>query len=159
MNKEEQELRKKSPVQIKNKKASFEYFFVDTYTAGIVLTGTEIKSIRLGKASLVDTYCYIHNGEIWVKGMSISPYSYGSYNNHVMKRDRKLLLNKREIRHLAEDTKQPGFTIVPTLMFIDQNGRAKVDIALCRGKKQYDKRQSLKAKEDRREMDRAIKHY
>ena len=159
MNKQEQELRKKSPVQIKNKKASFEYFFVDTYTAGIVLTGTEIKSIRLGKASLVDTYCYIHNGEIWVKGMSISPYSYGSYNNHVMKRDRKLLLNKREIRHLAEDTKQPGFTIVPTLMFIDQNGRAKVDIALCRGKKQYDKRQTLKAKEDRREMDRAIKHY
>ena len=159
MNKEEQELRKKSPVQIKNKKASFEYFFVDTYTAGIVLTGTEIKSIRLGKASLVDTYCYIHNGEIWVKGMSISPYSYGSYNNHVMKRDRKRLLNKREIRHLAEDTKQPGFTIVPTLMFIDQNGRAKVDIALCRGKKQYDKRQTLKAKEDRREMDRAIKHY
>ena len=159
MNKEEQELRKKSPVQIKNKKASFEYFFVDTYTAGIVLTGTEIKSIRLGKASLVDTYCYIHNGEIWVKGMSISPYSYGSYNNHVMKRDRKLLLNKREIRHLAGDTKQPGFTIVPTLMFIDQNGRAKVDIALCRGKKQYDKRQTLKAKEDRREMDRAIKHY
>ena len=146
-------------MQIKNKKASFEYFFVDTYTAGIVLTGTEIKSIRLGKASLVDTYCYIHNGEIWVKGMSISPYSYGSYNNHVMKRDRKLLLNKREIRHLAEDTKQPGFTIVPTLMFIDQNGRAKVDIALCRGKKQYDKRQTLKAKEDRREMDRAIKHY
>ena len=159
MNKEEQELRKKSPVQIKNKKASFEYFFVDTYTAGIVLTGTEIKSIRLGKASLVDTYCYIHNGEIWVKGMSISPYSYGSYNNHVMKRDRKLLLNKREIRHLAEDTKQPGFTIVPTLMFFDPNGRAKVDIALCRGKKQYDKRQTLKAKEDRREMDRAIKHY
>ena len=159
MNKQEQELRKKSPVQIKNKKASFEYFFVDTYTAGIVLTGTEIKSIRQGKASLVDTYCYIHNGEIWVKGMSISPYSYGSYNNHVMKRDRKLLLNKREIRHLAEDTKQPGFTIVPTLMFIDQNGRAKVDIALCRGKKQYDKRQTLKAKEDRREMDRAIKHY
>lgn len=159
MNKQEQELRKKSPVQIKNKKASFEYFFVDTYTAGIVLTGTEIKSIRQGKASLVDTYCYIHNGEIWVKGMSISPYSYGSYNNHVMKRDRKLLLNKKEIRNLAEDTKQPGFTIVPTLVFIDENGRAKVDIALCRGKKQYDKRQTLKAKEDRREMERAIKHY
>ena len=159
MNKQEQELRKKSPVQIKNKKASFEYFFVDTYTAGIVLTGTEIKSIRQGKASLVDTYCYIHNGEIWVKGMSISPYSYGSYNNHVMKRDRKLLLNKGEIRNLAEDTKQPGFTIVPTLVFIDENGRAKVDIALCRGKKQYDKRQTLKAKEDRREMERAIKHY
>ena len=88
MNKAELELRKKSPVQIKNKKASFEYFFVDTYTAGIVLTGTEIKSIRLGKASLVDTYCTIHNGEIWVKCMSISPYSYGSYNYHAMKRDR-----------------------------------------------------------------------
>jgi SsrA-binding protein len=159
MNKDELELRKKSPVQIKNKKASFEYFFVDTYTAGIVLTGTEIKSIRLGKASLVDTYCTIHNGEIWVKGMSISPYSYGSYNNHAMKRDRKLLLNKREISHLAEDTKQPGYTIVPTLLFIDANGRAKVDIALCRGKKQYDKRQTLKEKEDRREMDRAFKRY
>ena len=153
------ELRKKSPVQIRNKKASFEYFFVDTYTAGIVLTGTEIKSIRLGKASLVDSYCYIHNGEIWVKGMSISPYSYGSYNNHEMKRDRKLLLNKREIRHLLEDTKQPGFTIVPTLVFIDEKGRAKIDVALCRGKKEYDKRQTLKEKEDRREMDRARKHY
>ena len=159
MNKDELELRKKSPVQIRNKKASFEYFFVDTYTAGIVLTGTEIKSIRLGKASLVDSYCYIHNGEIWVKGMSISPYSYGSYNNHEMKRDRKLLLNKREIRHLLEDTKQPGFTIVPTLVFIDEKGRAKIDVALCRGKKEYDKRQTLKEKEDRREMDRARKHY
>jgi SsrA-binding protein len=159
MNKEELELRKKSPVQIRNKKASFEYFFVDTYTAGIVLTGTEIKSIRLGKASLVDAYCFIHNGEIWVKGMSIAPYSFGSYNNHVMKRDSKLLLNRREIRHLAEDTKQPGFTIVPTLVFIDQKGRAKVDIALARGKKMFDKRQTIKEKEDRREMDRAFKRY
>jgi len=159
MNKEEELLRKKSPVQIRNKKASFEYFFVDTYTAGIVLTGTEIKSIRMGKASLVDSYCYIHNGEIWVKGMSISPYSYGSYNNHEMKRDRKLLLNRREIRHLLEDTKQVGFTIVPTLVFIDSNGRAKIDIALAKGKKEYDKRQTLKAKEDRREMDRARKHF
>lgn len=159
MNKIELELRKKSPVQIKNKKASFEYFFVDEYTAGIVLTGTEIKSIRLGKASLVDTYCYIHNNEIWVKGMSISPYFYGSYANHEMKRDRKLLLNRREIRNLQEACKAPGYTIVPTLVFIDQNGRAKVDIALCRGKKQYDKRQTLKEKEDRREMDRVRKHF
>lgn len=157
MNKIEQELRKKSPINIKNKKASFEYFFVDEFTAGIVLTGTEIKSIRLGKASLVDTYCYIHNGEIWVKGMSISPYFYGSYANHEMKRDRKLLLNRREIRSLQEACKAPGYTIVPTLVFIDQNGRAKVDIALCRGKKQYDKRQTLKEKEDRREMDRMMK--
>ncbi len=159
MNKTELELRKKIPVQIRNKKASFEYFFVDEYTAGIVLTGTEIKSIRLGKASLVDTYCYIVNGELWVKGMNISPYFYGSFANHEAKRERKLLLNKREIRHLEDACKSPGFTIVPTLVFIDKNGRAKVDIALCRGKKQYDKRQTLKEKEDKREMDRVRKHY
>ena len=159
MNKEQQLLRKKSPVQIKNKKASFEYFLVETYMAGIVLTGTEIKSIRLGKASLVDTYCTIINGEMWVKGMSISPYFYGSYSNHEMRRDRKLLLTKREIRRLAEATKQPGYTIIPILVFIDEHGRAKVDIALARGKKLYDKRQTLKEKEDRREMDRAKKIY
>ena len=100
MNKQEQELRKKSPIQIRNKKASFEYFFVDTYTAGIVLTGTEIKSIRLGKASLVDTFCYINNGEVWVKGMNISPYFYGSFSNHEARRDRKLLLTRREISKL-----------------------------------------------------------
>lgn len=159
MNKEEALIRKKSPISIKNKKASFEYFFIETYTAGIVLTGTEIKSIRLGKASLVDTFCYISNGEIWVKGMNISPYFYGSYNNHDSKRDRKLLLNKKEIMRLAAATKQSGFTIVPTLVFIDGNGRAKVDIALCKGKKLYDKRQTLKEKEDRREMDRAMKSH
>lgn len=159
MNKEQELLRKKSPVSIRNKKASFEYFFVDTYTAGIVLTGTEIKSIRMGKASLVDTFCYIHNGEIWVKGMNISPYFYGSYNNHESKRNRKLLLNKKEIHNLQEDTKQVGFTIIPTLLFIDDHGRAKLDIALCRGKKEFDKRQTLKEKEDRREMDRARKRF
>lgn len=159
MNKEQQEIRKKSPVQIRNKKASFEYYFIDTYTAGIVLTGTEIKSIRNGKASLVDSFCFINNGEIWVKGMNISPYFYGSYANHVAKRDRKLLLNKREIRRLMEDTKAVGFTIVPVLLFIDEKGRAKLDIALARGKKEYDKRQTLKEKEDRREMDRATKHF
>lgn len=159
MNKEQELLRKKSPVSIRNKKASFEYFFVDTYTAGIVLTGTEIKSIRMGKASLVDTFCYIHNGEIWVKGMNISPYFYGSYNNHESKRDRKLLLNKKEIHNLQEDTKQVGFTIIPTLLFIDDHGRAKLDIALCRGKKEFDKRQTLKEKEDRREMDRVRKRF
>ena len=159
MNKTEEQLRKKSPIQIKNKKASFEYFFIETYTAGIVLTGTEIKSIRLGKASLVDTYCTVINGELWVKGMSVSPYFYGTYNNHEMKRDRKLLLTKKEIRALESATKQTGYTIVPTLVFIDNNGRAKMDIALCKGKKEYDKRQTLKEKEDRREMDRVMKHY
>lgn len=159
MNKEEELLRKKNPVQIKNKKASFEYFFMETFTAGIVLTGTEIKSIRMGKASLVDTFCFINNGEIWVKGMNISPYFYGSYNNHEAKRDRKLLLNKREIHKLQEATKQIGYTIVPTLVFIDKNGRAKMDIALAKGKKEFDKRQTLKEKEDRREMDRAMKRF
>ena len=159
MNKEEELLRKKSPVQIKNKKASFEYFFMETFTAGIVLTGTEIKSIRMGKASLVDTFCFINNGEIWVKGMNISPYFYGSYNNHEAKRDRKLLLNKREIHKLQEATKQIGYTIVPTLVFIDKKGRAKMDIALAKGKKEFDKRQTLKEKEDRREMDRAMKRF
>lgn len=159
MNREQELLRKKSPVQIKNKKAAFDYFIVDTYTAGIVLTGTEIKSIRMGKASLVDTFCYIHDGEIWVKGMNISPYFYGSYNNHEARRDRKLLLTKREIHHLAEDTKAVGFTIVPILLFIDDKGRAKLDIALCRGKKEYDKRETLKLKQDKREMDRAIKRF
>ena len=159
MNKEEIEIRKKSPVQIRNKKASFEYFFVDTYTAGIVLTGTEIKSIRLGKASLVDAYCQIINGEMWVIGMSISPYFYGSYSNHEMRRDRKLLLTKREIHKLQEASKQVGFTIIPILIFIDKNGRAKVDIVLAKGKKVYDKRQTMKEKEDRREMDRARKGF
>ncbi|MDY6206856.1 MAG: SsrA-binding protein SmpB [Prevotella sp.] len=159
MNKTELELRKKSPVQIRNKKASFEYFFIDTFTAGIVLTGTEIKSIRIGKASLVDSFCVIINGEVWVKGMNISPYFYGSYNNHEAKRDRKLLLTKREIRKLQETNKQVGMTIVPTLVFIDEKGRAKMDIAIARGKKEFDKRQTLKAKEDKREMERAMKHF
>ncbi|MEE3384966.1 MAG: SsrA-binding protein SmpB [Prevotella sp.] len=159
MNKEEELLRKKSPINIKNKKASFEYFFVDVLTAGIVLTGTEIKSIRMGKASLVDSYCYIHNGEIWVKGMNVSPYFYGSYSNHESKRERKLLLNRREINKLDEASKLPGYTIVPILLFIDDKGRAKLDIALARGKKVYDKRQTMKEKEDRREMDRAVKRF
>ena len=159
MNKEQEQIRKKSPVQIKNRKASFEYFFIEEFTAGIVLTGTEIKSIRMGKASLVDTYCTIINGELWVKGMNVSPYFYGSYSNHESKRERKLLLNRREIKKLDEASKLPGYTIVPILLFIDDKGRAKLDIALARGKKVYDKRQTMKEKEDRREMDRAVKRF
>ena len=159
MAKQEQDIRQKSSVKIRNKKASFDYFFVDTYTAGMVLSGTEIKSIRAGKASLVDSYCVVEKGEIWVKGMSISPYFYGSFSNHQAKGDRKLLLKKREIRQLADAAKDVGYTIVPTLIFIDEHGRAKMDIALARGKKEYDKRQTLKEKEDRREMDKAIKHF
>ena len=149
---------KPSPINIKNKRASFDFEFIDTFTAGIVLTGTEIKSIRLGKASLVDTFCYFNHGELWVKNMNISQYSYGSYNNHVERRERKLLLNKKELRSLEAETKAPGFTIVPVRLFINEKGLAKLVIALARGKKEYDKRQSIKDKEDRREMDRAMKY-
>ena len=149
---------KQPAINIKNKRATFDYEFIDTLTAGIVLTGTEIKSIRLGKASLVDTYCYFNRGELWVKNMHITQYSYGSYNNHVERRERKLLLNKKELRNLEADSKSPGFTIVPVRLFINEKGLAKLVIALAKGKKEYDKRQSLKDKEDRREMDRAMKH-
>lgn len=149
---------KVSQVNIKNKRASFDYEFIDLYTCGIVLTGTEIKSIRQNKASLVDTYCVFLGGELWVKNMHIAEYFYGSYNNHVARRDRKLLLTKKELRKLQQSDKVPGFTIVPTRMFINEKGLCKVVIALAKGKKEYDKRQSLKDKDDRREMDRAMKH-
>lgn len=148
---------KSTPINIKNKRASFDYEFVDTYTAGIVLTGTEIKSIRMGKASLVDTFCYFIRGELWVKNMHIAEYFYGSYNNHTARRDRKLLLNRKELRKLERDSQAPGFTIVPTRLFINDKGLAKLVIALAKGKKQFDKRETLKEKDARREMDRAFK--
>lgn len=147
-----------SAINIKNKRAEFDYLIIDKYTAGIVLTGTEIKSIRAGKAGLVDTFCYIHNGEIWVKNMYVAEYTLGTYNNHAVGRDRKLLLNKKEIHNLQNETKSPGYTIVPLRLFIDENGRAKLTIALCKGKKEYDKRATLKEKADRREMDRFFKN-
>lgn len=150
---------KKANVNIKNKRAEFDYFVLDRYTAGIVLTGTEIKSIRAGKAGLVDTFCYIHNHEMWVKNMYIAEYEFGSFDNHATRRDRKLLLNRKEILNLENETKSPGLTIVPLRLFIDENGRAKLVIALCKGKKDYDKRATLRDKDDRREMDRAIKHF
>ncbi len=145
-------------VNIKNKRASFDYEFIDTYTAGIVLTGTEIKSIRLGKASLVDTFCFFTNGELWVKNMHIAEYFYGSYNNHTARRDRKLLLNRKELEKLQRGTKETGFTIVPVRLYINEKGLAKLVIALAKGKKKYDKRESLKEKDDRREMDRMFKY-
>lgn len=150
---------KGSNINIKNKRAEHDFLVIDKYTAGIVLTGTEIKSIRAGKASLVDTFCYIHNCEVWVKNMYIAEYSFGSYNNHATRRDRKLLLNRKEILNLMTDTKSPGFTIVPLRMFIDENNRAKIVIGLCRGKKEYDKRDTLKEKQVRREIDRVIKRF
>lgn len=146
-------------INIKNKKAEFDFAVIDRFTAGIVLTGTEIKSIRVGKASLVDTFCYINNHELWVKNMYIAEYVFGSYNNHVARRERKLLLHHKEIQQLEKETSSPGFTIVPLRLFIDDNGRAKMVIGLCRGKKEFDKRQSLKEKDDRREIARIMKHY
>ena len=141
-------------VNIKNKRARFDYEIIDTYTAGIVLTGTEIKSIRQGKASLSDAYCYVTNGEVWVKNMYIAEYFYGSYNNHTERRERKLLLTRTEIRKLEKDGKEAGFTIVPLRMFINERGLAKLVIGLGRGKKEYDKRQSIKEREDKRSMAR-----
>ena len=146
-----------SNINIKNRRASFDYIVTETYTAGIVLTGTEIKSIRQSKASLVDTYCTFINEELWVKNMHVAEYFYGSYNNHTARRDRKLLLERKELRKLKQAVKNPGFTIVPTRLFINEKGLAKLVIALAKGKKQYDKRQSIKEKDDRREMDRMFK--
>lgn len=148
---------KASQVNIKNKKARFNYEIGDTFTAGMVLTGTEIKSIRDGKASINDAYCVVENGEIWVKGMHVSEYFYGSYNNHNVKRDRKLLLNKKEIMKIAKEASEPGFTIVPIKIFISDKGYAKLVVGIGKGKKQYDKRQSIKEREDKRNMERFFK--
>ena len=144
-------------INIKNRRATFYYEIVETFTAGIVLTGTEIKSIRQGKAGLTDTYCMVENNELWMKGMYIAEYSYGSYNNHATHRDRKLLLNRKEINKIGKACQQPGYSIIPLRLFIDERGLAKVVIAIARGKKQYDKRQSIKEREDKRAMDRLFK--
>ena len=148
---------KQPSINIRNKRATFDYELIDTYTAGIVLTGTEIKSIRSGKASLVDTFCIFIKDELWVKNMHITEYFYGSYNNHTARRDRKLLLSKKELEKLQRGMKDPGFTIVPTRLFINEKGLAKLVIALAKGKKQYDKREALKEKDDRRDMARLFK--
>ena len=143
-------------IQIKNKRATFDYELLDTFTAGIVLTGTEIKSIRLGKASLVDTFCIMEKGELWVKNMYIAEYFYGSYNNHAERRDRKLLLSRKEITKIEKSGKEAGFTIVPLRLFINERGLAKLVIGIARGKKEYDKRQSIKEREDKRDMARMM---
>lgn len=148
---------KSKEINIQNKKARFNYEIGDTYVAGIVLTGTEIKSLRDGRASLVDSYCLVENGEVWVKGMNISEYFYGSYNNHEGRRDRKLLLNRKEIAKLAKASEDPGYTIVPLRVFINDRGLAKMLIGVGRGKKQYDKRQSIREREDKRNLDRMFK--
>lgn len=146
-----------SQVNIKNRRATFDYEITDKFTAGIVLTGTEIKSIRQGKASLADTYCVIDHREVWVKGMYIAEYFQGSYNNHVTRRDRKLLLNRKEIAKLAKAADNPGYTIVPLRVFLSDRGYAKVVIGVGRGKKSFDKRQSIREREDKRQLDRMMK--
>ncbi len=143
-------------INIKNRRATFDYAIGDTFTAGIVLTGTEIKSVRLGKASLVDTFCYVDRGEVWVKNMYIAEYFYGTYNNHRERRDRKLLLNRKEIRQLEKEGKESGFTSVPLRLFINDRGLAKLVIGIGRGKKEFDKRQSIKERDDKRAMARAF---
>ncbi len=143
-----------SKVQIKNRRASFEYFLVEELTAGIVLTGTEIKSLRDGKASINEAYCAFKNNELFVINMHITEYSYGTYLNHAPKRERKLLLNRRELKKWQGKVKEKGFTIVPTMLHINEKGFAKLNIALARGKHSYDKRETLKEKDMKREMDR-----
>ena len=146
--------REKANIDIKNKRASFDYELLETFTAGIVLTGTEIKSIRGGKASLADAYCYFVGDELFVKNMHIAEYWWGSFSNHDPRRDRKLLLTRKELNKLLRRNKEKGLTIVASRMFINDGGYAKLVIALARGKKEYDKRESIKEKDLRREMDR-----
>ncbi len=145
----------KRKIQINNKRASFDYEFLETYEAGIVLVGTEIKSLRAGKASLSDAYCYFSNGELYVKGMNISTYFWASaWSSHEPGRDRKLLLHSKELRSLSNSVKQKGLTIVAVKLYINDEGMAKLLIALARGKKEFDKRATIKEKDIRREMER-----
>lgn len=147
-------MRYSSNILIKNKRATFDYEITERYIAGIQLFGTEIKSIRDGKAGLTDTYCTFIHEELWVKNMHIATYFFGTYNNHDVRRDRKLLLNKKELRKLSRATRETGLTIVPTKLFINEKGLAKLEIGLARGKKNYDKRQSIKEKDAKRDLER-----
>ncbi len=148
-----------SQINIKNRRATFDYEIIDTYVAGVMLCGTEMKSIRGGHASLVDSFCYFNRNELWVKGMRVSEYFYGTYNNHKPDRERKLLLQRKELDKLKRKTKEGGLTIVPLRLFINDRGLAKLEIALARGKKQFDKRETLKQKDAQRDIDRVTKRF
>ena len=150
-------MHKQTQIHIKNRRASFDYELLEKFTAGIALYGTEIKSIRESKVSLTDSYCLMDKGELWVKGMHIAEYKLGNFYNHSALRDRKLLLTRKELKKIERMVKESGLTIIPTSMFINDKGLAKLNISIARGKKNYDKRQSLKAKEDKRQIDRALK--
>ncbi len=147
----------KNIIEIKNRRASFEYFFIEVFTAGLVLKGTEIKSLREGKANLTDSFCSFIGSELWVNNLHISEYRFGSYYNHEAKRPRKLLLNASELRKLESRVKGRGLTIIPIMLFVDSRGYAKLDIALARGKHTFDKRESIKQRDSKRELDRLMK--
>ncbi len=146
-----------STIRIRNKKAFFNYEIIDTYTAGIQLYGTEVKSIRANKLSFTDAYCLFINNELWLRGIHIAEYAFGSYNNHVPKRDRKLLLNKKELEKIKRKTLEKSLTIVPLNIFFSKSGFVKLEIGVARGKKQFDKRETLKKKDSKRDLDRAMK--
>ena len=146
-------------INIRNKRATFDYEILEEYIAGIVLVGTEIKSIRLSKASLVDCYCYFEKNELWIRGMNISEYDWGTCNNHIPKRDRKLLLNRKELNKLSRALQDKGLTVVGLRLFLNERGLAKVAIGLARGRKSYDKREYLKENDAKREMDKAMKKW
>src|SRR4030042_108932 len=141
-------------INIRNKKAWFDFEILEKFVAGIQLTGTEIKSIRLGKASLVDCYCYFNDNELWVKGMRISEYDQGSYNNHDPYRDRKLLMHRKELNKLEKRVREKGFTIIALRLYMEENGLAKIEIALGRGKREYDKRETIRTKDMQRDLAR-----
>jgi SsrA-binding protein len=141
-------------INIKNRKASFEYEFLDKYVAGIILKGTEIKSIREGKVSLTEAFCFFRNGELFIKQMHIAPYVLATYYNHDAVRERKLLLSKKELNKLESKYEEKGLSIIPIRMFINDRGLAKLEIALARGKKIHDKRQNIKEKDAKRDLDR-----
>ncbi len=150
----------KNKINILNRKAKFEYEFLDKYTAGIKLVGTEIKAIREGKAGIAESFCEFHNnGELFVINMNIEEYSHATYFNHSPKSERKLLLNKKELKKLEKEVKNSGLTIIPTRLFINENGLAKLDIVLARGKKLYDKRETMKDRDNKRALDRIKKNY
>lgn len=144
-------------INIVNKKARFEYHLLDTFTAGVVLSGTEIKSIRIGKASVMEAYCVFEDGEVFIRNMFINAYENGSFYNHKPRTDRKLLLNRKEIDKIEKFLKVKGNTVIPLKMFLSEKGWAKLNIACAQGKKLHDKRQDLKEKDDKRDMDRAMK--
>jgi SsrA-binding protein len=144
-------------INIKNRRASFDYEFIEKFVAGIVLLGTEIKSIRLGKVSMNDAYCYITGKEMLIKNLSISAYDFGTTNNHEVLRERKLLLNRKELNKIERKVKETGLTIIPLRLFLNDRGLAKIELAVAKGKHNYDKRQSLKEKDSKREIDRHLK--